>query len=327
MRIFTVISVLLLQLGFLSANNPKLLDAKRIDDKIVIDGLLTDEAWINAHIAEDFTQNEPDPGTPAEHPTYVRVIYDNGAVYIGAELKYPNPSNIYRELTLRNRFGKTDFFAIILSPYKDWINGVSFGTTAAGVQIDTKFSSEGTDRSWNAVWESEVRINEDGWSIEMSIPYSAIRFSENPQQEWQINFERHNRKTREVSFWSEVDPAQSGFLDQGGLLHGIENIQPPVRLSATPFLVLSFSGQNEENGQSWDTDISGGLDVKYGINDAFTLDMTLVPDFSQARSDDEVLNLSPFEVRFDENRDFFKEGVDLFDKGGYFIQGVLEETQ
>ena len=150
----------------------------------------------------------------------------------------------------------------------------------------------------------------------MRIPYSALRFPEVQKQVWGVNFGREIRRNRERSWWNFVNPAIDGLLTQTGIINGIENIEPPVRLSFFPYA----SGYVEHSSTDGDIteSINGGMDVKYGITDAFTLDMTLIPDFGQARFDNEILNLSVFEVEFNENRQFFTEGVELFNKAGIF---------
>ncbi len=306
--------------------------AARISQGIKIDGNMDEAAWSTASPAGDFVQNTPDPGKLATVRSEVRVLYDNTAMYIGARLLDARPDSILREMTERDNIGNTDWFAIIIDAYRDGNNGVGFGVTASGIQYDTKFSSTAQgggfggvlnagEESWDAVWDSEVEFTADGWVVEMKIPYSAIRFPNSEEQVWNVNFVREVRRKREVSFWNEVDPNIAGYLNQSGTMDGIANIESPVRLSATPYFSVyaeNFYDKNGDPKSTWGRSINGGMDIKYGINDAFTLDATLVPDFGQVRSDNRVLNLSPFEVRFDENRQFFTEGTELFNKGGLF---------
>lgn len=306
--------------------------AARISQGIKIDGKLDEVAWSMAIPAAEFIQNTPNPGTSASQRTEVYVLYDNAAMYIGARMYDVTPDSILREMTERDRIGNTDWFAVIIDAYQDGNNGVGFGVTASGIQYDTKFSASSGgggfggvmssgDRSWDAVWDSEVDFNSDGWTVELEIPYSAIRFPNVENQNWNVNFVREVRRIREISFWNEVNPNIAGYLNQSGILSGISNVESPVRLSATPYFSVyaeNFYNKSNQPKSNWGRSINGGMDIKYGINDAFTLDATLIPDFGQVRSDNQVLNLSPFEVRFDENRQFFTEGTELFNKGGLF---------
>ena len=307
-------------------NTKKTTEAVRIRNSIKIDGILGEAEWLNIPIATNFVENRPVPGSSPTYISEVKVIYDNTAIYIGAKLYDSQPDSISKELSQRDQLLNTDWFGIFLDPYRDGINGVSFILTPAGVQFDAKYSTFGEDESWDAVWEAEAQITEDAWVAEFKIPYSAIRFPKQEQQTWGINFGRSIARLGEQYFWSEVNPEVDGFLNQAGTISGINNIKSPVRLSATPFAAVYFQNyydKNEEPTSSWGRSFNGGMDIKYGINDAFTLDMTLIPDFGEARSDNQVLNLSPFEVRFDENRQFFTEGVELFNKGGLFYSRRL----
>ncbi|MFQ5448343.1 MAG: DUF5916 domain-containing protein, partial [Saprospiraceae bacterium] len=311
----------------------KYFEASRYHQNVKIDGVLDEAGWQSADVAGDFVQNEPQPGTQPTFATEVKVLYDNSALYIGALLHDSRPDSILKEMSERDQLGNTDWFAVVIDAYRDGNNGVGFIVTPAGIQFDTKFSANSGgmgsfgglvysgQRSWDAVWDSEARITSEGWVVEMKIPYSAIRFPNTGEQVWHINFARQIRRLRETSYWNEVNPDISGYLNQSGEIGGISDIKSPVRLSATPFFSVYAENYYDKNGHpksSWGRSFNGGIDVKYGINDAFTLDMTLIPDFGQVRSDNEVLNLSPFEVRYDENRQFFTEGTELFNKGRLF---------
>ncbi len=303
-----------------SLYQPKTMGAVRVSQPPVIDGWLNDSCWAKAAPAEGFITTEPDPGKPSALSSYIRVVYDDDAIYIGAHLTDPQPDSIQLTLSERDVFGNADWYGVLLSPYRDGANGVSFAVTAAGVQVDEKWTGFDSDPLWDAVWESAVRIGDDGWYAEFALPYGALRFPSAALQDWGINFARSIRRTREESWWSPINVEEQGFLQQVGILKGLQNIHAPFRLSLTPYLSSYVELRSDpETGITesvWD--INGGMDLKYGINDAFTLDMTLIPDFNQVRFDNEVLNLSPFEVRFNENRAFFTEGTELFNKQDLF---------
>ena len=309
---------------FSQANNDKPTHknfiAERTTSRITVDGLMNEKAWKKISCtASNFVQRRPNPGQPSTLPTEVRVLYDNSSVYVFAQMHDSNPDSILTELTRRDNRGITDFFAIYFDTFNDDLNAFEFMVTAAGVQIDVRRTPVKNDRSWNAAWYSEVVITDDGWQVEMEIPLSAIRFPEAPVQEWGVNFRRMIRRKNESSYWNAVNPEVNGFVNQFGRMHGIFEVDPPLRLSISPYVsayVNSFV--NDEGVQQTSLDFNGGMDIRYGISDAYTLDMILIPDFGQVVSDNQVLNLSPFEVQFDENRQFFKEGTELFDKGGFF---------
>ncbi|TPE40270.1 DUF5916 domain-containing protein [Pontibacter mangrovi] len=302
----------------------KTLQALRVQEAPKIDGELDEAIWQQADVATQFIKNRPNPGPLEKHPTEVRILYDDAAIYVGAIMHDVSQDSIYQELGRRDDLGNTDFFGIFLDTYLDEINGFGFVVTPAGVQLDARYSSNGEDWSWNAVWESSTKLNETSWVAEMKIPYSAIRFSSKQEQVWGLNFMRNRQSTREGFFWNYVDPAKDGFANQWGRLEGLRNIEAPLRLSFTPYISAYLERyptqlQNpDKTSHAHNFNFGGGMDVKYGINDAFTLDMTLIPDFSQVQSDNRVLNLSPFEQQFDENRPFFLEGTELFNKGDFF---------
>lgn len=295
----------------------QLFNSQRIQSEAPqIDGKLNDLAWMEAEVLGNFVQNTPIPNVPGTQKTEVRMLYDDDAVYIAARMYESNPDSIYNFLTERDNYGNADFFIVAFNTYRDGVNGEGFAVTPAGVQIDVKYSLDEESTTWDAVWESATQIDELGWTAEIRIPYSALRFPEREVQQWGINFGREIRRNRERDWWSAIDPTVDGFLTQTGTVKGIENIQPPTRLFFFPYSSAYYE-VNSESGET-NSSFNGGMDVKYGLNDAFTVDMTLVPDFGQTRFDDRVLNLTAFEVQFDENRQFFTEGVELFNKAGLF---------
>ena len=302
----------------ISAQDRKVLETTRINTPPSIDANLDDKAWEGVNVAKDFVMFQPGDGDAErnEQRSEVKVVYDDGAIYIGAKLHDSNPSEILKELGERDDMRKnTDVFFFIINPYNDGQQVFSFAVTAAGVQIDVKFDIEGNDDSkWNAVWESDVKIVDDGWIVEMRIPYSELRFPEKNVQEWGLNFLRSVKKLNEEYTWNYIDKSTGKFVQYNGLLTGISDIKPPTRLSFMPYV----SGYVDNYDSKTLYNYNAGMDLKYGINESFTLDMTLIPDFGQAAYDEQVLNLGPFEVKFDENRQFFTEGTELFSKGNLF---------
>ncbi|MGY3089950.1 hypothetical protein ACVWYF_002998 [Hymenobacter sp. UYAg731] len=305
------------------------LAALRIAQPIKLDGVLDEVAWREALPATDFIQNRPKPGPHEKHPTEVRVLYDDAAIYVGAVMHDVSQDSIPRELTARDNTGNSDFIGIFLDTYHDQLNGYAFIVTSSGVQLDSRYSpAGGEDFNWNAVWESRTAQRGTDWVAEMRIPYSAIRFSTADVQHWGLNFMRQRKRDNAAYFWNEVKPQVDGFVNQWGDLTGVQGVKPPLRLSLTPYV----SGYVNHNPLSADgtkrltTRFNGGADVKWGINESFTLDATLVPDFGQVQSDNQVLNLSPFEVQFNENRPFFTEGTELFNKGNLFYSRRVGAT-
>ena len=299
------------------AQDKKTLNIQRAENAPKIDGVLDDNAWINAEIATDFIQFEPDIGNrrPQNERTEVKITYDDNAIYIAAHL-YDDPNKIMRQLSSRDNFSQSDFFLVVLNPNNDSQNDTHFVVFSSGQQADAIVNpSIGKDYSWNSVWDSKVKIVEDGWVVEMKLPYRTLRFTDQKEPVWGLQLHRNFRRERSQYSWNPIDPTKGNEGLYHGELTGLNGIKPPVRLNLYPFstgIVKNIEGETT-------TDLNFGMDVKYGVTDNFTLDATLVPDFSQAGFDRVVLNLGPFEQTFSEQRQFFTEGVDLFSKGGLFF--------
>jgi hypothetical protein len=291
----------------------KTLQTTVTSDKIVIDGNISEAAWSSADVATNFVMQEPDNGVAIapEKESVVRVLYDNDAVYISAILNDNEPDKILKEVMQRDNFGTADHFGVYINGFNDGQQDFRFYVSAAGVQLDCISTEENDDFSLDAIWESAVVITPTGWTVEMRIPYAALRFSKEKIQTWGINFYREIKRDRQKYTWNPVNFQVGALLPQTGRLEGIKNIQPPTRLFFIPYSSYYYEKNATVNSHT----IKGGMDIKYGINDSFTLDAILIPDFGQTVFDNVELNLGPFEQQFNENRPFFTEGTDLFNKG------------
>lgn len=299
----------------LAQQNKKEIVAVKTNTEILIDGTLTEDAWKKASIANDFFQFEPKNGEPSKFRTEVRFLYTDYAIYLGAKMYDPVPDSIMKQLSRRDEIGQSDFFGISLDPFNDGLTGYTFIVSSGNIQFDAR-QSDNEDSSWDAVWKSEVSLTNDGWIAEMEIPYSALRFPKKDVQTWGLNIVRNNQRAREKSFWNLVDAKVDGYLKQSGILIGIQNIEPPIRLSITPYVSSYIIQSSDQTG--FDYSLRGGMDLKYGINESYTLDMMLIPDFGQVESDNKEFNISAFETYYEEKRPFFTEGTELFSKGEIF---------
>lgn len=310
---FSLVIFLFFLVGITHSYGQKKTTALRINESISIDGKLDEAVWMKAPIANNFILLEPENGVPEspDRKSEVKVIYDDNAIYIGAILYDNDPSKIEKEITQRDRFGTADHFGIFINGFNDGQQDFRFFVSASGVQMDCLATENNEDFSWDAIWNSEVKITDFGWVVEMEIPYAALRFSKENIQTWGVNFFREIRRFRQKVTWSKIDRAVGSVINQAGVLEGIENIKTPTRLFFIPYT----SGYVESNNLGTESTFKAGMDIKYGINDSFTLDAILVPDFGQAAFDNVELNLGPFEQQFNENRPFFTEGTDLFSKG------------
>jgi len=315
------ITSILIVLSFFTGSYAQLkknVDIIRISTPLTIDGVLDEDVYKQVKPATDFVQIQPYNGKPAMKPTEVYFFYDETSIYVGAML-YDHPDSIFNYLTARDNTGMSDYFGLYIDPYNQGQLAYGFFITPAGVQMDLKAiksDDDNEDGNWNAVWESKTRITDKGWTVELRIPFSELRFSEKTGSTWGLNMFRNIRRYNSNNSWNFIDRKVSGFIHQEGHMTGIKDIKPPVRLSFTPYLATYYQPKSSTESSSFL--YKGGLDLKYGINDAFTLDMMLVPDFGQIQSDDKKLNLSPFELYYSEKRQFFNEGTELFQRANIF---------
>jgi hypothetical protein len=314
MKYLFIASILLLTLN-LPGQTKKQVHALKTQAEINIDGLLDETSWKDANTADHFIQYEPNNGSASNYKTEVHFLCTDYAIYVGAQMYDSKPDSIMKQLSRRDELGQTDFFGISIDPFNDAQTGYTFIVSSGNIQYDAR-QSDNEDSSWDAVWESAVRINEQGWVAEMEIPYSALRFPNKVDQIWGLNIVRNMQRSREKSFWNPVDAMVDGYLKQAGTLLGIHEIEPPIRLSLTPY-VSGYVFKNSESS-GFDYSLHGGMDLKYGINESYTLDMMLIPDFGQVESDNKEFNISAFETYYEEKRPFFTEGTELFNKGEIF---------
>ncbi len=281
-----------------------------------IDGMLDDETWQNVQAISDFKQNFPNYGAEPTQQTEVKIVYDNTAIYVAAVLYDKSPDSIAKQLGNRDDQLNSDNFRLVFDTYNTEQDAFDLIVTASGVQTDSRFS----DYLYNAVWESAVKITDKGWTVEIKIPFSALRFPNVDKQVWGMQITRSLMRNGEFDQWGLLPRGVSNPFKYWGYLKGMENIKQPIRLSLTPYITAytSHYPANIEGESNYTSNITGGMDLKYGINESFTVDATLLPDFTQVQSDNVVKNLDAFERQYDEQRPFFQEGIDLFQKGELF---------
>lgn len=313
--IFLLLFILTQQFVF---SQTKELTASRITTPPKIDGILDDAIWDQLTTYGDFHMFEPgnEGEIPEDFRTEIKMAYDDKAVYIAAYLYDSEPDLIPSQFSQRDEvFAQADNFVVALNTYNDGINETRFYVTSAGTIGDQRVTQNDRDFGFNVVFECRVSRDEKGWYAEYRIPYNALRFPEVDVQNWSVNFYRRLLRRNETHTWNRIERGVGRDTQYNGIVKGVENIDPPVRLTFFPFAqaqTVTFDGENE-------TDFAGGLDIKYGLSDSFTLDAQLIPDFGQVSFDAVRLNLGPFEQTFSENRPFFTEGIDLFQKGRVFF--------
>jgi hypothetical protein len=295
------------------------MEAGILEGSIRIDGRLDDAAWAAATPAAGFIQGEPVEGLAAEQDTEVRILIGESALYVAARMHDDDPGSIGRQLVRRDESGAYDWFSVALDPNLDLRTGYNFQVSAAGVQSDQYlYDDQRMDAAWDAVWEAAVEHDDGGWTVEMRIPLSQIRYEsgEDPQS-WGINFARRRLSSNELSYFSLKSRLREGTVSQFGTLEEVALTGSSRRIEVRPYVVSSLHrGPSQEGDPFFDgTDAKArvGGDVRVGLGSAFTLDATINPDFGQVEADPAVINLSAFETFFEERRPFFVEDAQVFD--------------
>jgi hypothetical protein len=294
----------------------------RASSTIAVDGRLDDEVWLRAEAATEFIQRDPDEGKPATERTELRVAYDDAALYVGVRLHDREASRIARQLSRRDRDAEADGFSLYLDPHHDHLTGAIFSVSAAGVQSDAiLFNDSWDDNSWDAVWESTVTIDQEGWTVEMRIPLSQLRFPAAERHTFGINAMRYIQRKNERAWLVHVPKTESGVASRMGHLEGFERLSPqrtvellPYAVSRAEFVAPSSTADPFNDGAR--AFAGTGLDLKYRVSSSLTLDGTVNPDFGQVEVDPAVVNLSAFETFFEEKRPFFIEGSNIFSNFG-----------
>jgi hypothetical protein len=304
------------------ADSPASLSAHRAVAPILIDGRLDEPSWQSADAAGDFRQYEPNEGAPATERTEVRVLYDNTSLYVGVRLYDSDPARIVARMSRRDEDPDADRFTFYVDALHDRLTGAAFEVSAAGAQRDATLSNDtNRDNSWDAVWESAVSIDEQGWVAEMRIPLSQLRYLKSERQTWGFNVERFiYRKNERV--WLELVPkAESGLASRMANLTDIDGIEPRRALEVTPYTVLRsefieapVAGNPFNDGSRYFA--ATGVDLKYALRSNVILNATVNPDFGQVEIDPAVVNLGAFETFFPERRPFFIEGNQIFSNFG-----------
>ena len=284
---------------------------------IKIDGFLNERVWNRAEEYYDFAQSEPEYGFAPSEQTEVKILYDNEAVYIGVQAFDSRPDLITGLLTRRDEFSDSDWITVYIDSRHDRQSAYGFSVNPYGVKVDYfYFSDVRMDRSWDAVWQAEARIDSMGWTVEFKIPYSALRFSPDKKLVWGFNMRRVIKRKQERDYWVLRPRGASGFVSRFGQLVGIGDIDPPRRFEILPYVVgrrTTEPADPVKNPDGLSTYQGLGSDFKIGLGPAITLDAAVNPDFGQVEDDPAVLNLSVYETFFPERRPFFLEGANIFD--------------
>ena len=324
-RPLLILALLLLRAtaGSAATTDPKVptapsASAAPVEEAISIDGRLTEDTWRLTPAITDLVQRDPDEGRPATERTEVRLVYDEEALYIGARLFDSQSGAIVRRLSRRDADSSSDLFRVYLDPHHDHKTGVLLRVSADGSLADSWLSNDfNRDASWDGVWEAATTVDAEGWTVEMRIPFSQLRFAPGDRQTWGLNVSRYIQRKNEEDWWVLVPKNDSRLVSAFGHLAGLDGIRPRRHVEMLPYVTASVQRTgtarpgdpfNRPSGMNG----GAGMDFKWGMTSSFTLDGAINPDFGQVEVDPAVVNLSAFETFFAEKRPFFIEGSQQF---------------
>ncbi len=303
------------------------------DDRIELDGLLTEGAWGRAPAATSFRQREPDEAAPATESTEIRLLYDDQSLYVGVRALDREPDQVIARILQRDRLMGSDFggrlqfagddgIALLFDPFHDHRNGVIFATNPNGAKYDALITDEGRELNsdWRGVWHVAARRTNEGWSAEFEIPFRTLRYPSGPGvAPWGFNAFRVIRRKNEETLWSSWSRDNEGFhrVSRAGHLEGLTDLpRPGLNLEVKPYVLTGGTQElNEVGDKDADGRLDGGVDAKYQVLPGLVLDLTVNPDFAQVEVDDEQVNLTRFDLFFPEKRDFFLENAGVFEYG------------
>jgi hypothetical protein len=297
-------------------SSQKIIQAHPIRDNVTIDGHLTEETWKQGGVT-DFYQTDPLDGAKPTEKTRVWLAFDQKFLYVAARLFDSNPQGIIKRLGRRDDPVDSDWFILDIDPYYDGRSGYHFAVNPAGSIIDKSiYNDVFYDALWDGIWDSESRIDEKGWTVEIRIPFSQLRFKKRKNYTWGVNFQRVIKRKNETISYVWIPKEENGYVSRFAQLVGIKNIKPHHQVEVIPYTVgkAVFSPQQEGNPFETGEEFKGnmGLDLKIGLKSNLTLDLTINPDFGQVEVDPAVINISDRETYYQEKRQFFIEGANIF---------------
>lgn len=297
---------------------PRSVDALRVaPGDIHIDGDLSDLAWQSAVIASDFIQRDPLEGEAATERTEFAVLYDNEYVYVGVKAYDSQPEGIRSILSRRDEETPSDWVHVSFDSYNDNRTAFEFWLNPQGVKRDLRrFDDEDHDVNWDAIWEGKTAVQDDGWSAEFKIPFRELRFSNGESQSWGIQVYRYISRKNEDDFWTYWSKGEGGWVRHYGRLNSLVGIPRQRRIYFAPYATGKYAKAAEYvtavHPESYEVSRNLGADLKVGLTNSLTLDLTLNPDFGQVEADPAELNITAFETFFPEKRPFFVEGGNIF---------------
>ncbi len=283
----------------------------------VINGIIDEDVWDKVEWEGDFIERSPDENTQPAQQTRFKILYDEKNLYIAVRAFDTQPDKIEKRLSRRDGF-EGDYVEMHLDSYHDLRTAFSFTVTATGVKGDEAISENGEnfDESWNPIWYTKTNIDDKGWTAEMKIPLSQLRFGKSEEQIWGMQMMRRLFREEERSHWQRIPQDAPGWVSEFGELRGLKNLKPQKQIEIQPFLLAQFDTYPKEENNPFrdgnDFSFNGGVDGKIGITNDLTLDFTINPDFGQVEADPAAISLDGFQIFFEEQRPFFVENKNIF---------------
>jgi len=322
--------VIILSNSFGQEVQKKRYDTSRLQSPITIDGNLSEADWKSGPWEDSFTQREPYEGKAPRQKTTFKILYDDNFIYVGIKAFDSAPDSIVRRMSRRDNLDG-DYVGISFDSYHDRRTAFNFIVTASGVKDDATMTNDGDneDDTWDPIWYVKTSLTSWGWSAEMKIPFTQLRFNKNSSSVWGLEVVRYIYRYAETDFWQPIARSAPGFVHLYGELGGLGNIKPKKQLDLTPYMVAGVESYPKEEGNPFSTGhknrFKAGLDGKIGVTNNLTLDFTINPDFGQVEADPSEVNLTAFETFFREKRPFFIEGKNITSFSLGFGDGDLSQ--
>lgn len=296
----------------------KIYQTTRTDQAPLIDGSPTEAIWDLVEWSGDYVQYSPNPDQPPTQQTFLKILYDDRNLYVAYRCLDSDPDKIEARMSRRDDF-PGDWVELNIDSYFDRRTAFSFTVSASGVKGDEFISNDGNDwdSSWNPIWETRSQLDSSGWTAEIRIPLSQLRFAAGDDQVWGIQSTRMDFRMDERSLWQPADRQASGWVSRFGELRGLKNLRPRRNVEIQPYVLAQRSTYPAEEGNPFvtgaDNRLNAGLDARIGVTNDLTLDLTINPDFGQVEADPGALRLDGYQIFFREQRPFFVEGQNIYD--------------
>ncbi|THU38161.1 hydrolase [Niastella caeni] len=291
---------------------------QHIQGAITLDGIPNEAAWNSVAWSGDFIQWKPNEGKAPAQPTQFKILYDEKFLYIAYHCIDANPDSIIRRMERRDQF-PGDWVEINIDSYHDLRTAFSFTLSVSGVRGDEFVSNDGNnwDVNWNPIWFAKTHIDETGWTAEVKIPFSQLRYGNEAQKTWGIQVTRRIFRKEELSTWQYIPQNSGVWVSRFGELKGLNNIPMHRQVEIAPYVTIQADKYKKIEGnpfaKGFDTKLTGGLDGKFAVTNDLILDFTVNPDFGQVEADPSQVRIDGFQNFFEERRPFFMESRNIFD--------------